>query len=184
MKTIILENIRSAYNVWNVIRTADALGWNVRLVGYTPSPIDNPKVRKTSLGAENHVWLKQFNFTNEALQEAKKIWLLTIWAELTPNSIDLDKFSLTRHSERNPDLSGWSEESLSSSEEINGFPWQKEGFAIVFWNEVDWVLPSTLDSLDHIVQIPMNWTKESLNIWQSAAIFMREFTRSSEAIHN
>lgn len=28
---VILENIRSAYNVGNIIRTADALGWDVRL---------------------------------------------------------------------------------------------------------------------------------------------------------
>ena len=50
-KIIILENIRSAYNVGNVVRTADALEWNVWITGYTPSPIDHPKVRKTSLGA-------------------------------------------------------------------------------------------------------------------------------------
>lgn len=49
MKVVILENIRSAYNVGNVIRTADALGWKVWIIGYTPSPLDNPKVRKTSL---------------------------------------------------------------------------------------------------------------------------------------
>lgn len=31
MNVVILENIRSAYNVGNIIRTADALGWQVRL---------------------------------------------------------------------------------------------------------------------------------------------------------
>ncbi|MBU0626469.1 hypothetical protein KKG31_03975 [Patescibacteria group bacterium] len=55
MKVVILENIRSAYNVGNIIRTADALGWQVWLSGYTPSPQDNSKVVKTSLGAELHV---------------------------------------------------------------------------------------------------------------------------------
>jgi tRNA G18 (ribose-2'-O)-methylase SpoU len=55
-----------------VIRTADALGWKVRIVGYTPSPIDNPKVRKTSLGAEEYVELQQFDFTTDAIQKAKK----------------------------------------------------------------------------------------------------------------
>jgi tRNA G18 (ribose-2'-O)-methylase SpoU len=73
MKVIILENIRSAYNVGNVIRTADALGRNVRLVGYTPSPVDNPKVRKTSLGAEEHVGIQQFNFSTDAIQKAKEL---------------------------------------------------------------------------------------------------------------
>jgi tRNA G18 (ribose-2'-O)-methylase SpoU len=72
MNTIILENIRSAYNVGNIIRTADALGRNVRLVGYTPSPLDNSKVRKTSLGAEENVEIQQFNFTREAIQKTKE----------------------------------------------------------------------------------------------------------------
>jgi tRNA G18 (ribose-2'-O)-methylase SpoU len=72
MKVVILENIRSAYNVGNVIRTADALGWKVRIVGYTPSPVDNPKVRKTSLGAEESVALQQFDFTSHAIQKAKE----------------------------------------------------------------------------------------------------------------
>lgn len=70
---IILENIRSAYNVGNVIRTADALGWEVRLTGYSPSPMENPKVKKTSLGAEDHVQLRQFNYSEDAIEEAKKL---------------------------------------------------------------------------------------------------------------
>ena len=67
-KIIILENIRSAYNVGNVVRTADALGRNVWITGYTPSPIDHPKVRKTSLRAENHVGLKQLDYTSDAIK--------------------------------------------------------------------------------------------------------------------
>jgi hypothetical protein len=41
-------------------------------VGYTPSPTDNPKVRKTSLGAEESVALQQFDFTLDTIQRAKK----------------------------------------------------------------------------------------------------------------
>jgi tRNA G18 (ribose-2'-O)-methylase SpoU len=55
-----------------VIRTADALGRKVWIVGYTPSPIDQLKVRKTSLGAEESVELQQFDFTSDAIKEAKK----------------------------------------------------------------------------------------------------------------
>lgn len=50
--------------------------------------------------------------------------------------------------------------------------------AIVFGNEVEGVLPSTLNLVDHIVQIPMQGIKESLNIGQSAAIFMRELGKT------
>jgi tRNA G18 (ribose-2'-O)-methylase SpoU len=46
--------------------------------------------------------------------------------------------------------------------------------AIIFGNEVEGVLESTLEAVDHVVCIPMQGIKESLNIGQSAAIFMWE----------
>ena len=112
----ILENIRSAYNVWNIIRTADSLGREVRIIWYTPSPVDNPKVCKTSLWAENTVWLRQFDFTIDAIKEAREMWLEIIAAELTENSVPL-----------------W--EYVCKSEN-----W----IAIIFWNEVDGVMEKTL----------------------------------------
>lgn len=48
MKRIVLENLRSAYNVGNIVRTADALGRGVVRVGYT-ARADHKQVRKTSL---------------------------------------------------------------------------------------------------------------------------------------
>jgi len=145
MNVVILENIRSAYNVGNIIRTADALGWQVRLTWYSPSSEDNQKVTKTSLGAENNVGLKQFGYTPEAIELAKKEWMLVIAAEITKDSLPLDTLKKTTHS----------------------------GIAIVFGNEVDGVLDSTLKIVDHVVHIPMYGIKESLNVGQSSAIFMR-----------
>jgi tRNA G18 (ribose-2'-O)-methylase SpoU len=49
-----------------------------------------------------------------------------------------------------------------------------ENLAVIFGNEVDWVLKSTLDIVDNIVYIPMYWIKESLNVGQTSAIFMWE----------
>jgi tRNA G18 (ribose-2'-O)-methylase SpoU len=49
MPSIALENIRSAYNVWNIIRSADALWFNVILLWYSPSPFENEKVKKHHL---------------------------------------------------------------------------------------------------------------------------------------
>jgi tRNA G18 (ribose-2'-O)-methylase SpoU len=91
MNVVILENIRSAYNVGNIIRTADALGWQVRLTGYSPSPMDNKKVVKTSLGAEETVGLRQFGFTQEAIDEAKKLGFRVFAAEITDTAISLDR---------------------------------------------------------------------------------------------
>ena len=148
-RIVILENIRSAYNVWNIIRTADSLWREVRIVGYTPSPLDNPKVCKTSLWAENTVWLRQFDFTIDAIKEARDMWLEIIAAELTENSVSLGEY-------------------VCKSEN-----W----IAVIFWNEVDWVMEKTLKEVDAVVEIPMQWIKESMNVGQSTAIFMRELRK-------
>ena len=147
---VILENIRSAYNVGNIIRTADSLWWEVWIVGYTPSPLDNPKVCKTSLWAENTVWLRQFDFTIDAIQEAREMWLEIIAAELTENSVSLGEY-------------------VCKSEN-----W----IAVIFGNEVDGVMPKTLKEVDTVVEIPMQWIKESMNVGQSTAIFMRELWKN------
>ena len=146
---VILENIRSAYNVWNIIRTADSLWWEVRITWYTPSPMDNPKVCKTSLWAENNVWLKQFDFTIEAINEAHNLWLEIIAAELTEDSVSLWDY-------------------VCKSEN-----W----IAVIFGNEVDWVMEKSLREVDAVVEIPMQWIKESMNVGQSTAIFMRELRK-------
>lgn len=146
---VILENIRSAYNVWNIIRTADSLWWEVRIIWYTPSPLDNLKVCKTSLWAENNVWLKQFDFTIDAINEAHGMWLEIIAAELTENSVSLWDY-------------------VCKSEN-----W----IAVIFGNEVDWVMEKTLKEVDAVVEIPMQWIKESMNVGQSTAIFMRELRK-------
>ncbi len=145
-KIVVLENIRSAYNVWNVIRTADSLWWEVRITWYTPSPLDNPKVKKTSLGAEENVWLRQFDYTEDVIKECKDNNIHCISAEITPEATSLSDFS----------------------KKFSG------NIAIVFWNEVEWVLPQTLKLVEEVVYIPMQWVKESMNIGQSTAIFMRE----------
>jgi len=54
---------------------------------------------------------------------------------------------------------------------------QKDGVAIIFGNEVDGVLESTLTSVDQIVHIPMQGIKESLNVGQTSAIFMRAYNQ-------
>lgn len=148
MKIVILENIRSAYNVWNIIRTADALWRNIRITGYTPSPEYHKKVVKTSLGAEQNIWLIQFGNTQEAIDFARDKWMKVFAAEVTKDAKDLKNSS---NENKDSDL------------------------AIIFWNEVDGVLSTTLSVVDQVIYIPMQWIKESLNVWQTAAIFMRAF---------
>jgi len=143
---IALENIRSAYNVGNIIRTADALGYDVILLGYSPSPWENEKVLKTSLWAEKSVNIKQFYNPTKWLEYIKQNYHLTIAAEITPKAIPIS--SLDKH--------------------------LKDNFCIIMGNEVNWVSLETLEKVDIVSYIPMKWIKHSLNVCEAATIFMRE----------
>ena len=144
MPAVILENIRSAYNVWNIIRTADAFWFDVIISWYSPSPFKDQSVLKTSLWAEKSVKIFEFRNPKEALYFAKNKYGTIIAAEITP-----------------------------SSKNILEFPFEKfKDLAIVFGNEKQWVLKETLELVDEVIHIPMIGKKESLNVWQAAAIFM------------
>ena len=141
---VILENLRSCYNVWNIIRTADALWWEVILTWYTPSPLSQPKVKKTSLWSEESVELKEFFTTSAAVEYVKSKSYIVVAAEITDDSVWLDIFQ-----QKIPPI-----------------------VAVVFGNEVTGVEPDTLSQVDQVVKIPMKGMKESLNVGQSSAIFM------------
>ncbi len=151
MAAIILENIRSAYNVWNMVRTADAFGFDVIISGYTASPLTHEKVKKTSLWAEKTVKIFEFLDSDKALDFAKQNYKALISAETGENSISLKDFDFTKID---------------------------QNFAIIFGNEVDGVLAQTMEKSDYVVSIPMKGIKESLNVGQSSAIFMWEFWRN------
>ena len=67
----VLENIRSAYNVGSVFRTADAfLLQAIYITGYTCTP-PHKEIKKTALGAEESVDWKHFTNAQEAITELK-----------------------------------------------------------------------------------------------------------------
>ena len=150
MPAVILENIRSAYNVGNIIRTADAFGFDVIISGYTPSPFNNQSVLKTSLGAEKSVKIYEFWDPKKALIFAKNKYKIIFAAEITKNAKDITKFNFSLYKD----------------------------LAIVFGNEKTGILPETMEFVDDIIFIPMFGRKESLNVWQAAAIFMYEIFRN------
>lgn len=160
-RRIICENIRSAYNVGNIIRTADALGRGVVISGYTPSPHTQPKVHKSALWAENSIPLIDFGDmvwdTQPAIQRARDKHLLCVAAEITQTSRPL------------------SHDCFVSQDSIFLYDKKKYNWLAVWvGNEVTGVEQSTLAAMDLVVHIPMQGIKASLNVWQAAAIFMRE----------
>ena len=75
----VLENVRSAYNVGSVFRTADAfLIEAVYICGYTAYP-PHKEIKKTALGADETVAWKHFKSIDDAIKDlgpAKQISVL------------------------------------------------------------------------------------------------------------
>lgn len=132
----LLDNIRSAWNVGSMFRTADGMGIRkLHLCGLTPTP-DTPKVLKTSLGAESNVL---WTHANDAVSQAQalKAQGYHLWAlesDPTANSI------------------------------LDSPPMQKDKpYCLVVGNEVAGVDPGILNLCERLVYIPMAGVKRSLN---------------------
>lgn len=148
MKRLILHNIRSAYNVGSIFRTADAAGVEkIYLSGYTPSPIDRfgrvqKEIEKTSLGAVNAVeWEVIFNIQYVVCQLRKEGFSI-VAVEQSKMSIDLGSFKMPKK------------------------------VVYILGNEVDGIDNETLNIADLIVEIPMQGLKESLNVAVTAGVIL------------
>lgn len=151
MHYIICENIRSAYNVGNIVRTADGLGRGVIISGYS-APLTHPKVTKTALGAEQTIISQHFYDIQATIDWLRQEWYTIIASEKTPDAVALGSHTPS---------------------------WEK--IAVIMGNEITGVEQSTLDQVDHIVHIPMLGTKESLNVGQAAAIMMWEIRKTPQS---
>ena len=138
-----LDNIRSTFNVGSIFRTADGAGFkHLHLCGITPTP-ENPKVGKTGLGAEKSIpWTHYFN----SLQAARTLKenRACLWA--------LEKTS----------------QSGSLFEAIHET--LPHYLVIIAGNEIAGVDPGLLELCDRHVWIPMQGSKESLNVANAFSI--------------
>src|SRR6266496_989583 len=84
---IVLENIRSAYNVGSVFRTADAfLTEAIYIIGYSAKP-PHKEIKKKALGAEETVHWKHFKNAAEAISELRNEQYKIFAVEQVENSI-------------------------------------------------------------------------------------------------
>jgi len=148
MKYLILENIRSAYNVGAIFRTADGAGiGKIFLVGYTPTPVDRfgrtqTEIHKTSLGASQEIDWEHVEDTKAIINELKDQAVQVVAVEQTKEAIHLPEFTAP------------------------------ENVAYILGNEVEGVVTETLALVDQVVQIPMLGKKESLNVSVAAGIVL------------
>lgn len=147
---VVLENIRSAYNVGSVFRTADAfLIEGIYLCGYTASP-PHKEITKTALDAQFTVDWKHFDDTASALIDLKQKGYKIFAVEQVEKSVSLE----TLHENYNGPL------------------------AFVFGNEVSGVEQHTIHSCDGSLEIPQFGHKHSLNISVAAGIVLWEVVRN------
>lgn len=145
---VILHNIRSAYNVGSIFRTADAVGASkVILSGYTPSPIDNfgrsrKDIAKTALGAELNVKWQKSSSIAKTIKKLKHLGHTIIAVEQAHGAIDYKKLSI------------------------------KKNTTFIFGNEVRGLSKSILEKTDKVIHISMYGEKESLNVSVAAGIIL------------
>jgi tRNA G18 (ribose-2'-O)-methylase SpoU len=134
---VLLDNIRSAWNVGSMLRSADGAGVRaVHLCGVSALPT-NPKVAKTSLGAELSL---PWRYAPDAVAAARDQLRLgmRLWA-LEGGERAVSLFDLAA--------------------ELQGPP-----VVLAVGNELTGVDPGLLDLCERVVCLPMQGTKESLNV--------------------
>jgi tRNA G18 (ribose-2'-O)-methylase SpoU len=147
---VVLENIRSMYNVGSVFRTADAfLIEAIYICGYTARP-PRKEIDKTALGATETVHWRYFSTTGEATEILKANNYKLFAIEQVEKSISLERLS-----------------------EINA-----DKIAFIFGNEVSGIEEQTILMCDGCVEIPQFGMKHSLNISVAAGIVLWEVVRN------
>jgi len=140
----VLDNLRSAWNVGSIFRSADGAGWaHVALAGFSPDPT-HPGVAKTALGAERHLpWSRHLNAVRLVQRLKAQGWL--IWAlETHPQAVPLQP---------------------GQAMGVQGAP-----LALVVGNEQAGVDPGVLELCHRVVALPMRGLKRSLNVAVAFAV--------------
>jgi 23S rRNA (guanosine2251-2'-O)-methyltransferase len=146
---VVLENIRSAYNVGSVFRTADAfLLEAIYICGYTAFP-PHKEIKKTALGADESVHWKHFKNIHDAIEELKKDGYTIYAVEQAKNSIQLNQFNQT-----------------------------SQKVAVILGNEVTGVEQATIEQCDGCIEIPQLGMKHSLNVSVAAGVVLWELVRT------
>ncbi len=144
---LVLDNIRSAFNVGSIFRTAECLGAKkIMLCGYTPLPTQW-KVEKTAMGTEDYLEWEEGGKTFDCIQNLKQqgYWIIALETAEKAQDLYLE------------------------------FPHQPTAF--IFGNERFGLDPEILKIADDIRIIPLHGRKNSLNVGVTAAIAGFEWVR-------
>jgi 23S rRNA (guanosine2251-2'-O)-methyltransferase len=134
---VLVDNIRSAWNVGSILRSADGFGFShAYLCGITPTP-EQEAVQKTSLGAEDFV---TWSHHKDAVKLVKGLrlegWKI-VGLEEDRRAISVNKFEAAI---------------------------DQQPTVLIIGNEVTGVDPGLLKLCDEILYIPMHGQKRSFNV--------------------
>lgn len=150
---VLLDNVRSMYNVGSFFRTSDAVGLEtLYLCGITAYPPQSA-ISKTALGAEESVPWQHHDDAREPV------------AALRARGYEIAAIETSLHS---VDLYDWKP----------AFP-----VCILFGHEVDGIRPELLAMADTHVRIPMVGRKHSLNVATAAGVVLYELLRKYRDVH-
>ncbi len=144
---VVLDHVRSLYNVGSVFRTADAMRLEgVCLCGITATP-PNVEIHKTALGAEDTVSWRHFPHTEDAIESLRAEGYTIMAVEQCEGSTMLNSFTPEPHKK----------------------------YAIVLGNEVKGVQQHIVDMADGCLEVPQFGTKHSMNVSVTAGIIIWHF---------
>ena len=146
--SLILENVRSLYNVGSIFRTADsALAAELILCGFTPHP-PRKEIEKTALGAVDSVpWRYEENI-EDAIRAEQAKGIKVIAVELTDEHRSYDSLRFEEYP-----------------------------ICLVVGNELTGLDDKTIALCDDAVEIPMYGVKHSLNVSIATGIALFEAVR-------
>jgi tRNA G18 (ribose-2'-O)-methylase SpoU len=146
---VVLDDVRSMYNVGSVFRTGDAFRIEaVYLCGITSIP-PNAEIHKTALGAEDSVEWRSYKSAKEAVIALKETGYEVYSVEQAHGSTMLQDFQ----------------------------PEKGKKYAVVLGNEVKGVNQEVIDISDGCLEIPQFGTKHSMNVSVTAGIIIWHFAQ-------
>lgn len=149
--TVVLDDVRSLYNVGSVFRSCDAFRVErICLCGITATP-PHPEIHKTALGAEDSVEWEYYATAEQCVDHLKATGYTVCAVEQCEGSTKLDGFT----------------------------PEQSRRYAVILGNEVKGVHQEVVDNSDMCLEIPQFGTKHSLNVSVTAGIVVWHFAQSA-----
>jgi len=181
---VVLDNVRSAYNVGSAFRSADAFGADRMVLCGICSVPPSAEIHKTALGAELSVPWERHDSTLDAVAALRAEGYTIVSVEQTEHSVKLTGCGSIAP-ETCATLGDIRGGTMQIAQQSNGGAERSEAvsgamapaapnnkYAFIFGNEVEGVQQSVVNASDFCLEIPQHGTKHSLNVAVTVGIVL------------